>query len=102
MNNGISLEVTTTVRRNEAGFLANQLGEELVMMNMRTGDFVAMNNVGADIWKLLEQPMTMAELVDKLQGLYDISGPQCMHDTMQFLLSTAGQDIFIFANPVSA
>ena len=101
MDKSNSIDLNTVIQRNEVKFLANRLGEEMVMMNMETGDFVTLNNVGADIWTIADQPMPVKDLVKKLQEIYDISDEQCLAETREFLLSTRDENIFVFHNTTS-
>lgn len=71
-------------------------------MNMESGDFISMNNVGADIWDLLEQPTSLSDLVQKLVSLYDIPEDKCMNETMQFLQMSIGQGLFTIHNTGTA
>lgn len=98
MNNNSYIDLNTVIQRNDVKFLANKLGEEMVMMNMETGDFITMNNVGADIWTLAEQPIPVKELIQKLLSLYETTEEQCINETMQFLQTSMGEKIFIFQN----
>ena len=98
MSESIFISVTTFVQRNATKFLANKLGEEMVMMNMESGDFISMNNVGADIWELSEQPISVGDIIQQLLKLYSISETQCREETIQFLEMSKVQDIFIFNN----
>jgi len=90
--------IDAVIQRNEAKFIANKLGEEMVMMNMENGDFITMNNVGADIWGLCEKPLPVKELIQKLLNLYNITEDQCRNETIQFLQTSMEQNIFIFQN----
>jgi hypothetical protein len=93
-NNTIIL--SAIIQRNNEKFIANKLGEEMVMMNMENGDFITMNSVGADIWALCEQPLPVKELIEKLVILYDITEDQCTSETVQFLQTSMEQNIFTF------
>ena len=95
-NNLITMD--TLISRNETKFLANALGEELVMMNMENGDFISMNKVGADIWKLCETPITYSLLLQKLVNLYDIEQEQCLVETNQFFENGRELKMFLFGN----
>ncbi len=96
MKNTDAIRLSTIIQRNEAKFLANKLGEEMVMMNMENGDFITMNNVGADIWELTNEPITVSELIIKLLNLYNTTGPQCEVETIDFLNHASKQKIFTF------
>lgn len=98
MNNNTTIALTTVIQRNDKKFLANKLGEEMVMMNLESGDFVSMNNVGADIWGLCEQPIAISDLVQNLRRIYDITEAQCIQETMQFLKASSEQSLFVFHN----
>jgi hypothetical protein len=100
INDIITLD--TIIRRNDAKFIANKIGEEMVMMNMENGDFISMNKVGTDIWALCEQPMLLKEMVQRLLSSYDISFDQCVSETSDFLRSAVEQKIFIVQNAHSA
>ena len=84
------------ISRNDTKFLANALGEELVMMNMENGDFISMNKVGTDIWNLCESPLSFSELVQKLVNIYDIEQEQCKIETTQFFENGKELKMFLF------
>lgn len=97
MNNANTISPDTFISRNESKFLANSLGDELVMMNMQNGDFISMNRVGADIWNFLAVPMTVKQLVAELLNCYTISEQQCLEETVDFLKSSLSQQLFILS-----
>lgn len=98
MKNIAIINSETVICRNEKKFLANALGDEMVMMNMQSGDFISMNRVGADIWNLSQAPISVDALLKKLLELYEIDEARCKAETMQFLESTMAQELFIFTN----
>jgi hypothetical protein len=98
MGNDNSITLSTIIQQNDKKFLANTLGEEMVMMNMVNGDFISMNKVGTDIWNLSQQPLSVNELIQKLVKLYDITEPECLSETMQFLQASMEQELFTFHN----
>lgn len=83
-----------TLHRNNDRFLISELGDELVMMDIQSGNYISVNQVGSDIWNLLEQPMTYEELVVKLNAMYDISEEQCRAETAAFLQVAAKNHFF--------
>ena len=98
MDNNKTIELTTIIKRNDTKFLANKLGEEMVMMNMGSGDFVSMNHVGADIWELSAEPIAVSDLINRLLNLYAITIEQCTDETLQFLRASMQQGLFIINN----
>jgi hypothetical protein len=94
MSENTIITLNTVVQRNEIRFIANKLGEEMVMMNMDNGDFITLNNVGADIWELSKQPISVQDLVQKLLGIYNITPEQCTGETISFLQTSTEQSMF--------
>ena len=92
------ISMNTLVSRNETKFLANALGEELVMMNMENGDFINMNKVGTDIWNLCETQIPLSGLVQKLVAMYEIELEQCRIETTQFFENGRELKMFLFDN----
>ena len=54
------------ISRNDNDFLVSELGNEMVMMNTATGDYLGLNEVSSDIWKLLEQTTTPETIISIL------------------------------------
>jgi hypothetical protein len=98
-NNIITLN--TVIQRNDKKFLANSLGEEMVMMNMENGDFISMNRVGADIWTIAGQQLSVKELITKLTGIYNITEDQCSNETIHFLQASMEQNMFTIYNHIN-
>ncbi|MDR3697518.1 PqqD family protein [Mucilaginibacter sp.] len=85
----------TIIQRNESKFLANSLGDEIVMMNMDSGDYLGINSVGSDIWNLLGEPITIALLIKNITAIYDVSEEQCIGEVNIFLTKMIEHDMLI-------
>lgn len=79
------LTLDSVVSRNEKKFLSSRIGEETVMMDIDTGDYIGINNVGSDIWNRLEQPVSVRDIIGFLTGAYDVSPEQCEKETFEYL-----------------
>lgn len=58
---------------------------DMVMMDVETGKYYNLGDVGGRIWALLEQPITLATLADRLTQEYAVSKEQCLKDIMPFV-----------------
>lgn len=74
-----------TVLSRRAGLMTADMNGSAVMMDVMTGKYYNLGEVGGRIWELLEDPMPLAELIEKLTGEYDVSAQQCLADTTPFL-----------------
>ena len=75
----------TRYKRNEGNFLISQLGQELVLMDTKTGDYLGINAVGTHIWNLLAGSKSVEELVADLISHFDVTKVQCQAEVEQFL-----------------
>jgi hypothetical protein len=102
MDDNNSIVLSTLIHRNETRFIANKLGEEMVMMDMDNGDFITMNKVGADIWSLSAEPISVNELIQKLLHIYNIAEEQCHKETITFFQASRERNMFIIHNANNA
>ncbi len=65
------------------------LGDEIVFFDERVGKYFATGSVGADIWALLERPMTMDEICQALMEAYEVDRSTCFQQVHQFLSKMA-------------
>ena len=75
---------TTLLRRRE-GLVTASMNGSTVMMDPETNKYYNLGEIGGRIWELLEEPLTVAALVQKLTAEYDVSAAQCRTDILPFL-----------------
>lgn len=74
----------TTLTR-KMGIMTADMNGATVMLDIETGKYFNLGEVGGRIWELLEAPMSMETLVEKLMQEYDVTKEQCMKDVEPFL-----------------
>ena len=89
--NNITLQ--TIVSRRQEGLLVSELGKELVMMDIENGNYIGLNETGKAIWDLIQEPIKVEELIQRLLTQYDISAEQCSSDTVEYLAKMQEQQI---------
>lgn len=75
--------------------LFSEVGDNIVMMNADTGDYIDLEGVAADIWRLLETPMPIDALVERLVKLYDVDKDQCLAETTVFLADLHDDNLIV-------
>lgn len=85
----------TRLQRKDDRYLANPVGDEIVLLNLDTGDYLGLNRVAASIWRLLERPICMADLEHALMSEYDTDPRTCREETLAFLQRIAGLGLLI-------
>lgn len=75
----------TTILSRREGLMTADMNGSAVMMDIMTGKYYNLGEVGGRIWELLEEPATLSELIGKLTAEYDVSAEQCRTDILPFL-----------------
>jgi hypothetical protein len=74
-----------STRIGRADFLGTEISGRLVLMNAIKGNYVKLDDIGTQIWQRLERSMTVAELCEDLQAVYDVDGSVLERDVITFL-----------------
>lgn len=83
----------TVISRKKDGLLVSELGNEMVMMDVESGNYIGLNETGKVIWEMIEQPVKVDELIKQLTIKYDISYEECSKDTLEYLQKMDEQKI---------
>jgi len=69
-----------------------QVGDDRVMMNVASGNYLGLSSVGARIWDLLDEPRSVDALCDHLVRQYEVDRQTCRTEVEAFLetLTQAG------------
>lgn len=71
-----------TVSENQ---VSSVLDDEEVILNLENGTYYGLNPVGARVWRLLQEPCTLAEICEALQAEFDAERAQIHHDVLALL-----------------
>jgi chromosome condensin MukBEF MukE localization factor len=52
--------------------VARRLGDEMVVVNLRTNGIYRLNRTGARLWELLDEPKTQRELEERILAEFDV------------------------------
>lgn len=78
------IDEQTYVKRNNEVF-ANEIDGEAVMMNIQTGKYYGLDEIGSRIWEMMERKIQVKEIIEQLQKEYDVSEQQCKTDVLNLL-----------------
>jgi hypothetical protein len=82
---------TVVVRASDA--LSGDFGTEAVVLNLGDGVYYGLDDVGARVWALLKQPMTLAALRDAVVAEFDVTPERCERDLQEFLGDLVGRGL---------
>jgi hypothetical protein len=79
---GLALESIVVVAPD---VLSSRLGSEQVVLNLRDGTYYGLDDVGSEIWALLEHPITIGEICDAVVESYDVDLDRCRRDVVRLM-----------------
>jgi hypothetical protein len=61
------------------------MGGESIILNLKSGVYFSLDEVGARIWALIEQPTAVTAIRDAILKEYDVQAEVCERDVQAFL-----------------
>ena len=65
--------------------LGSEVGSEVVMLSLRDGTYYGLDEVGADIWRMIQTPIAVARIVASLSDTYDVDLARCRADVLHLI-----------------
>jgi len=65
--------------------LSADLAGEAAVLHVPSGTYFGLDEVGARIWGLLQQPRTLAEVRDTIVSEYDVDAARCEQDILELV-----------------
>lgn len=90
---GMNVSSKRSLIARDPDLIAAAVDGEMVMMSVKRGEYYGLNEVGARIWALLEQPLSTIELSERLCAEYEISPAQCQADVEPFIAELLSRGI---------
>jgi hypothetical protein len=69
-----------------------ELDGEMAILNVRSGDYYGLDEVGAFVWRIISRPHTVAEIIKTITLEYEVDAAQCESDLIDLIgkLATHG------------
>jgi len=82
-----NISVSSTITRNKEIITADMDGET-VMMNIVTGKYYNLGNLGSVIWTMIENPIKVETVINNLLEKYNVEQQKCEDEVLAFLNKT--------------
>jgi hypothetical protein len=69
------------------------LGDDTVILDMKAGLYFSLDNVGAMIWQLIQQPRSVKELREAILESFEVDPEVCERDLLALLGELAGRNL---------
>jgi hypothetical protein len=74
----------TCVQRNDK-IPTGEIDGEIVALDLDRGDCFGLNEIGASIWAMAAEPISLGEIVNRLVDTHDVRRAQCLRDISAFI-----------------
>ena len=78
----IPININTTIQRNDSHVLKSEVGHELILMDIESGQYIGLNTIAHTIWLHIDKPVMVNDLVKQLMNKYDVEESICTADTI--------------------
>ena len=82
MKTALHTRTTVTVSTSQ---LASNIGGETVILGLNGGRYYGLDDVGARIWQLIQQPTEVRAIADTLVREYEVGRERCEADVVALL-----------------
>ena len=65
--------------------ISTELDGETVILNIETGVYNGLDQVGTTIWNLIEKPISFGDLTEGVMAEYEVDAERCSDDLCSFL-----------------
>ena len=84
MIKGVNISLTQTIAQMK-GNIVSDMGGEKVMLNIEKGKYYNLGEMGGEIWELIQDKITINEIVATLLSKYDVEESVCEKQVVDFL-----------------
>ncbi|HEY5588930.1 MAG TPA: PqqD family protein [Candidatus Paceibacterota bacterium] len=80
-------------------FVESEINDEIVVLNIQTGEYIGLNNVAKDIWNYCKNNEDIQHIVNLIKLEYNISEEKALNDVMDFLHSLHDEQLIELCLP---
>jgi len=73
--------------------VSSDLGEEVVILDLKQGVYYGLDAVGARIWDLIQEPKAVNEIRDVLLDEYEVEPERCERDLLTLLEELVAENL---------
>lgn len=98
MKTVVTLESVVRVSESQVSAL---LGDEVVILELQTGQYYGLEGIGPAVWKLIQQPALVRDVRDAIVRSYEVDESVCERDLLALLEEMVRRQILELVPPGS-
>ncbi len=76
------ISTESIVQREDRSLIHKELNKDIVMIDLKNGSYLSLNRTGRIIWKEIEKPVVVKDLIIKLRYRFSIDKETCTSETI--------------------
>lgn len=85
-----------------AGNIVSDMDGEKIMLSVQKGKYFNLGAMGGRIWDLLQEPLSVTQLVTELTSEYEVDPAECTEQVLSFLELLLEEELICLGNEVKA
>jgi hypothetical protein len=66
-----------------------ELDGEAAILNVQSGEYYGLDEVGAFVWRMMSDPLSIAEIIDRITSVYEVDTERCEADLLGLIKQLA-------------
>jgi hypothetical protein len=84
------------------GQVSSDFGEEVAILDFKAGVYYGLDDVGARVWQLVQEPKKVRDIRNALLEEYEVEPVRCERDLILLLRNLAGEELIEISNEAPA
>ena len=80
------------------GAVSCGLTDDVMILDMSSGVYFGLEGVGSAVWRYIQEPRTVRQVIDHLMSEYDVTRERCESQTIPFLQDLARRGLIVIEN----
>ena len=82
MDNSLSVHSTVVATK---GQISSDLGDEVAILDLEGGMYYGLDNAGARVWELIQEPRKVEDVYTTIVKEYDVEPERCERDVVSLI-----------------
>lgn len=87
------------VQRRQDDIAVREVADGIVLLDLASSTYFSMSAVGAFLWRRLQEPLTVDELVEATVQHFDVTVDQARPDILAFVTDLRQAGLVLFTDP---
>jgi len=79
------INIDTKLNKTDKQIIITEINNEIMAMDLESGDYIHFNEIGKEIWNLLDDKHTISDICNSLLLKFEVDKDTCINQTTNFI-----------------